>query len=104
MFWIYYYRDMKNKINLFFISLIAVLPIGCKPKYVYCHFDEAELLDGPIHIRALKYEKIDNGITVLYRFTLESNEQDPTLLAENCTLFYETYCPVCEEIIKIDVK
>lgn len=71
--------------------------------YVYCHFEDYISIE-PIHVKAISYEEIaeETMYTVVltyYRFTLENSEQTPTFRTEDCTLFYDTYCPVCQKEI-----
>lgn len=71
--------------------------------YVYCHFEDFESIE-PIHVKATGYEEISEvtmytWVQTYYKFTLENSEQTPTFRTEDCTLFYDTYCPVCQKEI-----
>ena len=85
-------------------SLISLLTIGCSPKYIYCHYDEPSLIGGPIHLRTTEYEEIvKNEYSKYYKFTFKyRNFKSVTLNADDCTLYYSRYCPVCKKVTGIN--
>ena len=94
---------MKRKIIIIAIEFIIMTALlflltGDSRNYVYAHYNEVSLINGPIHLRANSYEEFDD----YYKFTFDTWES--TLSKDSCTLFNSTYCPVCKERINIDWK
>lgn len=90
-------------LKILIASLISLLTISCSPKYTYCHYNEVGLLNGPIHLRTTEYEEIVKNNNTYYKFTFKyRNFQSVTLNADDCTLYYSRYCPVCQKVTGIN--
>ena len=97
---------MKH-LKVLLVSLFSLLTIGCSPKYTYCHYEDtglfSSLFNGPIHLRTTEYEEIVKDNVTYYKFTFKyRNFESVTLNADDCTLYYSRYCPVCQKVTGIN--